>query len=131
MANYGMSARLEMPYEQAVEAAKEALKSEGFGVLTEIDVKATLKKKLDVGFRKYIILGACNPPMAYKALSTELEIGLLLPCNVIVYEEGEGSTVSAIDPVEAMAVVDNPKLKPVAEQVRAKLERVIDSLKSK
>jgi len=72
-----------MPYEQAVEAAKEALKSEGFGVLTEIDVKATLKKKLDVGFRKYIILGACNPPMAYKALSTELEIGLLLPCNVI------------------------------------------------
>lgn len=83
MANYGMSARLGMPYEQAVEAAKEALKSEGFGVLTEIDVKATLKKKLDVGFRKYIILGACNPPMAYKALSTELEIGLLLPCNVI------------------------------------------------
>jgi len=131
MANYGMSARLEMPYEQAVEAAKEALKSEGFGVLTEIDVKATLKKKLDVDFRRYIILGACNPPMAYKALSTELEIGLLLPCNVIVYEEGDGSVVSAIDPVEAMAVVDNPKLKPVAEQVRAKLERVIDSLKSK
>ena len=128
MAKYGMSARLGMPYEQAVEAAKEALKSEGFGVLTEIDVKATLKKKLDVDFRKYIILGACNPPMAYKALSTELEIGLLLPCNVIVYEEGDGSMVSAIDPVEAMAVVDNPKLKPVAEQVRAKLERVIDSL---
>jgi uncharacterized protein (DUF302 family) len=97
-------------------------------VLTEIDVKATLKKKLDVDFRQYIILGACNPPMAYKALSTELEIGLLLPCNVIVYEEGDGSMVSAIDPVEAMAVVDNPKLKPVAEQVKAKLERVIDSL---
>jgi len=131
MANYGRSARLEMPYEQAVEAAKEALKSEGFGVLTEIDVKATLKKKLDVDFRRYIILGACNPPMAYKALSTELEIGLLLPCNVIVYEEGDGSVVSAIDPIEAMAVVDNPDLKPVAEQVRAKLERVIDSLKSK
>jgi uncharacterized protein (DUF302 family) len=131
MANYGMSARLGIPHEQAVEAAKEALKSEGFGVLTEIDVKATLKKKLDVDFRKYIILGACNPPMAYKALSTELEIGLLLPCNVIVYEEGDGSVVSAIDPIEAMAVVDNPKLKPVAEQVRAKLERVIDSLKGK
>ncbi len=129
MAEYGMSARLGMPYEQAVKAAKEALKSEGFGVLTEIDVKATLKKKLDVDFRKYIILGACNPPMAYKALSTELEIGLLLPCNVIVYEEGDGSVVSAIDPIEAMAVVDNPKLKPVAEQVRAKLERVIHSLK--
>jgi uncharacterized protein (DUF302 family) len=128
MGDYGISARLGMPYEQAVEAAKEALKSEGFGVLTEIDVKATLKKKLDVDFRQYIILGACNPPMAYKALSTELEIGLLLPCNVIVYEEGDGSMVSAIDPVEAMAVVDNPKLKPVAEQVKAKLERVIDSL---
>ncbi len=131
MAEYGMSARLGMPYEQAVKAAKEALKSEGFGVLTEIDVKATLKKKLDVDFRKYIILGACNPPMAYKALSTELEIGLLLPCNVIVYEEGDGSVVSAIDPIEAMAVVDNPKLKPVAEQVRAKLERVIDNLRDK
>ncbi len=131
MAGYGISARLEMPYEQAVEAAKQALQSEGFGVLTEIDVKATLKRKLDVDFRRYIILGVCNPPMAYKALSTELEIGLLLPCNVIVYEEGDGSVVSAIDPIEAMAVVSNPKLKPVAEQVRAKLERVIDNLRDK
>lgn len=130
MADYGISTKLRVPYDQAVAAVTEALKSEGFGVLTEIDVKATLKKKLDADFRKYVILGACNPPLAHKALSTELEIGLLLPCNVIVYEEGDGSVVSVIDPVAAMGVVDNPELKPIAEQVQAKLKRVVDSLEN-
>jgi uncharacterized protein (DUF302 family) len=131
MADYGMSIVLGLSYEQAVDAVKEALKTEGFGVLTEIDMKTTLKKKLDADFRKYTILGACNPPLAYKALQAELQIGLLLPCNVIVYEEGNGSVVSAIDPVSAMSVVDNTSLESVAEQVRSKLKRVIDSLKDK
>jgi uncharacterized protein (DUF302 family) len=131
MANYGMSIVLGLSYEQAVDAVKEALKAEGFGVLTEIDVKATLKNKLDTDFRKYAILGACNPPLAYKVLQEELQIGLLLPCNVIVYEEGNGSVVSAIDPVSAMSVVDNTNLAPVAEQVRSKLKRVLESLKNK
>ncbi len=130
MADYGISVKLGIPYKQAVEAAKEALKAEGFGVLTEIDVKATLKKKLDVDFRKYIILGACNPSLAHKALQTEQNIGLLLPCNVIVYEDGGGSVVSAIVPMEAMAVVDNPELEPIAEQVSEKLRRVIASLEN-
>ena len=131
MANYGVSAKLRIPYEEAVVAATEALKAEGFGVLTEIDVKATLKKKLDKDFRKYAILGACNPSLAHIALGTELEIGLLLPCNVIVYEAGDGSVVSAIDPAEAMAIVDNPELEPIAEQVKVKLKRVIDSLRDR
>src|SRR4030065_198967 len=99
---YGFSKRLSVPFDQAVEKATAALKQEGFGVLTEIDVKATLKKKLDVDFRRYVILGACHPPSAYKALSTELEIGLLLPCNMIVYETEEGgSVVSAQNPMAA------------------------------
>ena len=131
MADYGISIKLAMPYEQAVEAAVEALKNEGFGVLTEIDVKATLKKKLDADFRKYIILGACNPSLAYNALSAELEIGLLLPCNVIVYEDGDGSVVSAISPVAAMGVVNNPDLETIAEQVSAKLNNVINSMAGK
>jgi len=131
MGNYGISIVLELSYEQALDAVKDALKTEGFGVLTEIDMKATLKKKLDVDLRKYTILGACNPPLAYKALQGELQIGLLLPCNVIVYEEGNGSVVSAIDPVTAMSVVDNTSLAPVAEEVRSKLKRVIESLKNK
>lgn len=130
MADYGISAKLRFPYDQAVEGVKEALKAEGFGVLTEIDVKTTLKKKLDADFRKYVILGACNPPFAHKALNIELQIGLLLPCNVIVYEEGDGSVVSAIDPVAAMGVVDNPELEPIAKEVQAKLKRVVDSLGS-
>lgn len=129
MADYGISVRLALPYEEAKEAAVAALKTEGFGVLTEIDVKATFKKKLDVDFRKYAILGACNPPFAYKSLTTELNIGLLLPCNVIVYEDEDGgSVVSAIDPLVAMSVVNNPELGPTAEKVAQKLKNVIDSL---
>jgi uncharacterized protein (DUF302 family) len=126
---YGFSRKLVMSYEEAVEKATAALKEEGFGVLTEIDVRATLKKKLDVDFRRYVILGACNPPFAHKALSAELEIGLLLPCNVIVYEtEGGGSVVSAINPMAALGVVDNPAMHEIAEQVTAKIKRAVDSL---
>jgi uncharacterized protein (DUF302 family) len=122
--------RLDAPYEEAMERVTAALKAEGFGVLTEIDVKATMKKKLDAEFRKYAILGACNPPLAHRALSTELEIGLLLPCNVIVYEEDGGSVVSIVDPISMLGVVDSPALKPVADEARARLERVAKALGS-
>jgi uncharacterized protein (DUF302 family) len=120
--------RLEVPYEEAVERVTAALKEEGFGVLTEIDVKATLKKKLDADFRKYAILGACNPPLAHRALNTELEIGLLLPCNVIVYEEDGGSVVSIVDPLSMLGVVQSPELQPVADEAGARLERVARTL---
>jgi uncharacterized protein (DUF302 family) len=126
---YGFSKKLDIPYEQAVKQAIAALKEEGFGVLTEIDVKATLKKKLDVDFRRYIILGACNPPFAYQALNEELEIGLLLPCNVIVYEADDGGTVvSALNPMAALGVVDNPGMKVIAEQVTEKVKRAVESM---
>jgi uncharacterized protein (DUF302 family) len=127
--DYGFRATLNVPYEQAVEKATAALKEEGFGVLTEIDVKATLKKKLDADFRRYIILGACNPKLAYQALQNELEIGLLLPCNVIVYETNEGqSIVSIVDPLSMLGVVENLKLDPIAQKARTRLRRVIKTL---
>ena len=126
---YGFTKKLNIPYDEAVKKATAALKEEGFGVLTEIDVKATVKKKLDVDFRRYIILGACNPPLAHEALTAELEIGLLLPCNAIVYEtEDGGSVVSALNPMVALGVVDNPALQGVAEQVTEKLQRAIAGL---
>jgi len=129
MSSYGISKKVPLDYDEAVEKTREALAGEGFGVLTEIDVKSTLKKKLDKDFRKYIILGACNPPYAYEALSNETEIGLLLPCNVIVYEnESGGSTVSAIDPVVAMNMVENRALEKMAKEVREKLKRVVEGL---
>ncbi len=128
--NYGFRVRLDMSYEQAVERTTAALKEQGFGVLTEIDVKATLKKKLDADFRKYVILGACNPSLAHQALTTELEIGLLLPCNVIVYEENGGSVVSIADPLSMLGMVGNPKLEPVADEARIHLQRVIEALSS-
>ena len=126
---YSLRARLPIPYEEAVDRVTEALKAEGFGVLTEIDAKATLKKKLGVDFRKYVILGACNPPLAYRALQTEPELGLLLPCNVIVYEDGADSVVSIVDPLSMMGIVKNADLDAVAREARARLERVIDALK--
>jgi len=126
---YGLGKEFPFSYEEALGKVSAALKDEGFGVLTEIDVKATLKKKLDVDFRKYKILGACNPPFAYKALSSELDIGLLLPCNVLVYENDSGAvTVMAIDPVSAMEMVDNPEVAEVAREIREKLIKVLNSL---
>ncbi len=125
---YGMSTRLSLSYDSAVARATEALQAEGFGVLTEIDVKATLKKKLDVDFRRYVILGACNPNLAHRALGEELEIGLLLPCNVIVYETEGGSAVAIADPRAMMEISANPALEPVATEARTRLERVLSSL---
>ncbi len=116
-------------FEDTILKVTEELKKEGFGVLTEIDVKETLKKKLDVDFRKYRILGACNPPLAYKALSEEENIGVMLPCNVIVQEkEGGVVQVSAINPMESMKSVANPNLEEVASTVSSKLAKVIDNI---
>jgi uncharacterized protein (DUF302 family) len=125
---YGYRRVVEIGFEEALEKVEGELKKEGFGVLTEIDVKTTMKLKLDVDFRKYVILGACNPTFAYKALLAEMDIGLLLPCNVILYESDDGKTVvAAIDPVAAMgAVADNPELEPLAHEVRERLIRAID-----
>ncbi len=127
---YGLTRELpDVAYEQAVDRVVEALASEGFGVLTEIDVKDTLKKKLDVDFRKYVILGACNPPLAHQALQAELFMGLLLPCNVVVMErEGGGSVVSLIQPTEMFRIVENPDVAPVASEVSTRLERVLESI---
>lgn len=131
LTNYGLTATLNIPYEEAIEKATAALKDEGFGVLTEIDVKATLKKKINADFRRYVILGACNPNLAHQALQNELEIGLLLPCNVIVYETDEGeSTVSIVDPMSMMGVTQNENLNNVANEANARLTRVIDKLAS-
>lgn len=120
--------RLALPYEEALKHVKEELKQEGFGVLTEIDMKSTLREKLDVDFRKYAIIGACNPPLAHKALKAELEVGLLLPCNVIVYEDEQGSVVTAFDPETAFGVTDDPELATVAQEAKARLKRVIAAL---
>jgi uncharacterized protein (DUF302 family) len=127
--SYYFSKLLEVPFDDAVLRAAEELKKEGFGILTEIDVKATLKKKLDVDFRNYKILGACNPPFAFKALQAEDKIGLMLPCNIIVQETPEGKIeVAAIDPIASMQAIDNPQLAEVAKQVQDKLRKVIHSL---
>ena len=125
---YGFRTRLNLPYEQVIEKVTAALKAEGFGVLSTIDVQATLKKKLDVDFRKYVILGACNPMLANQALNQELEIGLLLPCNVIVYDDAGGSVVSAVDPIMMLGMVDNPGLNDIAVEARDRLQRVVASL---
>lgn len=128
-ADYGFRAVLNAPYEETIERATAALKEEGFGILTEIDVKATLKKKLDADFRRYVILGACNPDLAYQALQNELEIGLLLPCNVIVYETDEGqSVVSIVNPISMLGVVEKEDLRGVANEANARLTRVVKKL---
>lgn len=131
---YGMKVHLDLPYEEAIAKATAALKAEGFGVLTEIDVKHTLKQKINADFRKYVILGACNPVLANRALNAELEIGLLLPCNVIVYENdndngsGEGSTVSIVDPIAMLDVASNQALGEIANEARSRLQRVVAAL---
>ncbi len=127
--SYYLSKTLGISFDKAVTKVTEELKKEGFGILTEIDVKETLKKKLNVDFRKYRILGACNPPFAYRALQAEDKIGLMLPCNLIVQETPDGKTeVSAIDPIASMQAIDNPQLRTVAEEVREKMKRVIEGL---
>lgn len=130
---YGMEVTVATPYEQAVERTREALATEGFGVLTEIDVRDTLRKKLDVDFRPYVILGACNPPLAHQALTAERDIGLLLPCNVIVYanDDGKTSTVAAIDPVTQLAIADAEAVEPIAEEVRERLGKVLERIEAK
>lgn len=127
--SYYNSKTVSYPFEQTIVKVTEELKKEGFGVLTEIDVKETLKKKLDVDFRKYKILGACNPPSAYKALSIEENIGVLLPCNVIVQEKEEGKVqVSVVNPLESMKAVNNVSLVDVASEVSTKLTRVLENI---
>jgi uncharacterized protein (DUF302 family) len=126
---YYFEKTVDYSFDEAVEKVTEELKKEGFGVLTEIDVQATLKKKLDVDFRKYQILGACNPPFAHKALLAENKIGAMLPCNVIVQELDNGKTeVAAVDPVASMQAVENDELSDIANEIRAKLQRVIENL---
>ena len=126
---YFYAKEIDSNFEDAIIRVTEELKKEGFGVLTEIDVRATLKKKLDADFRKYRILGACNPPLAHRALQAEAHIGLMLPCNVVVQETETGKTlVSAIDPVASMQAVENESLGQVAEQVKTKLQKVIANI---
>ncbi len=127
--SYYFSKIINESFDKAIVKVVISLKNEGFGVLTEIDVKETLKKKLDVDFQKYRILGACNPSFAYKALKAEDKIGTMLPCNVIVQETSEGQTeVTAVDPVASMKAVENPALFEIAKQVQEKLRKVIESL---
>lgn len=128
-ATYGFGTTIDAPFEEAIERTKVALKAEGFGVLTTIDVKATMKEKIDVDFEPYVILGACNPHLAHRALQAEHELGLLLPCNVIVHEHDGKSRVSVVDPAQMLGFVgDNPDLKAVAAEAEAKLRRVVDAL---
>lgn len=129
MTTFAIRKPLRATYDEAVVRVPEALKSEGFGVLTEIDVQGTLKQKLGVDFRRYKILGACNPPLAHQALQAELEIGIMLPCNVVVYEGDDGkAVVLAIDPTRTIAGAGNPKLTDLAETVKAKLTRALAQL---
>lgn len=127
--SYYFAKTLDMPFDDAVARATDALKAEGFGVLTDIDVSNTLRQKLGVTFRRYRILGACNPPLAHEALQIEDKVGTMLPCNVVVQEAGEGRTeVAAIDPVASMAAIDNPRLREAATVVQGKLRNVIAAL---
>jgi len=128
MSNYNFTKSLNISFEDALKQVPEKLKTEGFGVLTEIDVKETMKKKLDIDFPRYKILGACNPPFAHKALTNEIEIGTLLPCNVVLYERDGKTVLSVLKPSVAMGIVENPDVKNVAMEVEKKLKNVFDSL---
>ena len=126
----GMRTTLKTSFEQAIQITIDALKTEGFGVLTQIDVKTTLKEKINVDFRRYLILGACNPTLAHRALSANPDVGLLLPCNVTVQEVDNGIVVTAVDPIQMLGVLqEEPAVKAVAIEAKTKLERVISSLK--
>lgn len=126
--SYGMAVDTNLTFEDAERKVRDLLKQEGFGVLTEIDVKSTLKEKLNVDFRRYKILGACNPPLAHRALTIEPGIGLLLPCNVVIEEHDGGSRVLILDPVPALGIVGNPELEPVAADAGARLRRVAQGM---
>jgi len=126
--DYCFTKRLDLPFEEAVRTATEQLRQHGFGVLTEIDVKATLKKKLGVEYPNYRILGACNPPNAHKALGAEPNVGVMLPCNVVVYEQDDHTVLSIIRPTAAMAPIGNDELKPIAERIEGQLKAVFDSV---
>ena len=126
--SYGFSKTVALSHEQAIVKVTEALKQEGFGVLTTIDVKETLQTKLGVEFNKYVILGACNPPFAHRALQAEEEIGLLLPCNIIVYERENEMVVSAFNPMSMTKLIDNPAMLPIAEEVTQRLRRAIEAI---
>jgi uncharacterized protein (DUF302 family) len=128
MSELGIKSTLKVPYEEAIGKVTDVLKAEGFGVLTSIDVKDTLKKKIDVDFRKYSILGVCNPPLAYKALSTRIDVGLLLPCTVIIYEEGDGTVVNILDPLAMTDLIPEPGLQAVMGEARSRLQRVSEAL---
>ncbi|HSP33856.1 MAG TPA: DUF302 domain-containing protein [Thermoanaerobaculia bacterium] len=126
---YGIRRTVDLAYAAAVKRVHETLQAEGFGVLTEIDIREKLREKLGVDFRRYIILGACNPPLAHRALQAEPEIGLVLPCNVIVYEDGETrSVVAAFDPEVMLGVVDNPQLREIAVDAKKRLTRAVDAV---
>ncbi len=127
---YGFGTSLKFPYDEAVQRVKAALKTEGFGVLTEIDVRQTLREKLGVEMESYVILGACNPPLAHRALEQDLDIGLLLPCNVVVRAEGAASRVDVADPQAMLGIVGNEKLNVVADEARQRLLRVVAALGS-
>ena len=129
MINYGFTKEMDIPYGRVIEQVREALKNEGFGILTEIDVKEKMKEKLGLDMNKYIILGACNPQNAYKAILTEENIGLMLPCNVIAYEKGSKTVLSVIRPTVAMQMVDNVELQKVAEAVVGQLKKSFDAIK--
>lgn len=127
--SYHMSKKVDMSYEDALERVTEELKKEGFGIITEIDIKAVMKKKLDVDFRNYKILGACNPNYAYKALQAEDKIGTMLPCNVIVQQHNDGTVeISAIDPIESMQAIENQDLGTIATEVQGKLRKAIENV---
>ncbi len=125
---YGFGLKVNLPYAEAVERTKAALKEQGFGVLTEVDIQQTMKEKRGVDFRRYVILGACNPPLAEQALAAELNLGLLLPCNVIVYETEGGSIVQAMDPEPVLGLVGNPRLEPIAHEVKTRLQAALTGL---
>ena len=125
---YGFSKTIDLPYDQAIEKVTAELKKEGFGVLTSIDVKETLKQKINVDFKNYAILGACNPPIAHRALQEEEDLGLLLPCNVVVYEKDNKTRVSIFDPMVMTWIMENDNIKPIATEVQERLQRVLASV---
>ena len=128
MINYGFSKTINEPFDNVLDRVKEELQKEGFGILTSIDLRDKFKEKLDIDFKKYIILGACNPPSAYKALQYEEDIGLMLPCNVVVYEKEGKTGVSIVKPIVAMQVIDNEQLSEIANHIEEKLRKVFEAI---